>query len=259
MRQCGLVLALFAVGVFGLVGCGGDTNVPGDSKGAKIDNGSQVNTPDGQPATSEAGAPKDIPAAEDPSLAVRRVLQGVQDGQASAIWAFLPSRYQKQINALGRNLADKMDAKIWNRTFVSLKRLVDIARTKKGLLIKASLYATAQQNPDARQFWMNFMHDNSRKRKTGGQLLLEEQTGCVDILQIVFMTATQIFGEWNFACMCMKRRMPSTMFLKRGHLRDFSWPSSMKREQSLRIRAAYGKICARLTAPAQGFFLIPLL
>ena len=135
MRQCGLVLALFAVGVFGLVGCGGNTNVPGDSKGEKLDNGPRVDAADGQPATSEAGDAKDIPVAEDPSLAVRRVLQGVQDGQAAAIWAFLPSRHQKEINSLVRNFADKMDAKIWNRTFVSLKRLVDIARTKKGLLI----------------------------------------------------------------------------------------------------------------------------
>ena len=79
MRQCGLVLALFAVGVFGLVGCGGNANVPGDSKGGKLDNGPRVDAADGQPATSEAGDAKDIPVAEDPSLAVRRVLQGVQD------------------------------------------------------------------------------------------------------------------------------------------------------------------------------------
>ena len=105
MRQCGLVLALFAVGVFGLVGCGGDTNVPGDSKGEKFDNGPRVDSADGQPATGEAGDVKDIPVADDPSLAVRRVLQGVQDGQAAAIWAFLPSRHQKEINALVRNLS----------------------------------------------------------------------------------------------------------------------------------------------------------
>lgn len=135
MRQCGLVLALFAVGACGLVGCGGDTDIPGDSKGAKAGNGARVETSDGQPATSTAVDSKDGPAAEDPSLAVRRVLQGVQDGEAVALWAFLPSRYQKEINAIVRNFAAKMNAKIWNRTFVSLKRLVDIARTKKGLLI----------------------------------------------------------------------------------------------------------------------------
>ena len=135
MRRWGLLLVLLAVGAYGLVGCGGDTDNPGDSRVPTGDNGPPAEQTDGRPATVKPGDSKGDPTAEDPSLAVRRVLQGVQDGNAAAIWTFLPSRYQRQINALVRNFAGKMDAKIWNRTFVSLKRLVDIARTKKGLLI----------------------------------------------------------------------------------------------------------------------------
>ena len=116
-----------------------------------------------------------------------------------------------------------------------------------------------RQDPGVRQFSTNFMPVRLQKQKTARQRHSAEPTVYEATVQTAFMTATQIFGEWNFAGMCMKRRMPSTIFWKRGHLRDFSWPSSMKREQSLRIRVAYGKICVRLTAPAQDFFLIPLL
>ena len=135
MRQWGLALALTAVGVYGLVGCGGDTDNSGNSKDSTVDNGTPAVPDNGQPGTTKPAGPEGAPADTDPSMAVRRVLQGVQDGKAAAIWAFLPSRYQRDIDALVRNFAGKMDAKIWNRTFVSLKRLVGIARAKKGLLI----------------------------------------------------------------------------------------------------------------------------
>ena len=173
-------------------------------------------------------------------------------------WGQLSSRagnseyYQEDYNLTGYIpvLAEDKGVLVLNQFFDSSAVL------KKAQLIKVSMFVITQQNPDVKQFSMNFIPARLPKLKTAKQRHLAVPTACGGILQIAYMTATQIFGVWNFAGMCMKRRMPSTIFWKRGHLRDFSWPSSMKMEQSLRIRAVYGKICARLTAPAQDFFLI---
>jgi len=127
MSRWGLLLTLLSLGGFGVLGCGGDS--PGPINPVPTDGGVDTKT-----GGSEAQKPE-TPKPGGPEQAVRAVLEGVRDGQALPIWTFLPSRYQQAINQLIRDFAGKMDAAVWDRTFVSLKRLVDVIRSKKNLLI----------------------------------------------------------------------------------------------------------------------------
>ena len=129
MTRCGLLLALGAVSIWGTPGCGGDTSGPepqASQGGAESPVGSDATPPESKDTPQAVGPPE---------IAVQNVLKGVRNGQAEPVWTFLPSRYQDGLDQLVQDFAGKVDAKVWNRTFVSLQRLVKVARSKKQLLI----------------------------------------------------------------------------------------------------------------------------
>ena len=133
MKRWRLQLALVGLcgcGMMGMLGCGGETSDPVESASSSGGPKSAA----GAAADPKAAVPTTVDAGE-PDQAVRAVLEGVRDGKASAIWAFLPSRYQRDINRLVQDFAGRVDAEVWNRTFVTLKRLLEVARSKKELLI----------------------------------------------------------------------------------------------------------------------------
>ncbi|MED5446891.1 MAG: hypothetical protein VYA62_01615, partial [Planctomycetota bacterium] len=122
-------MALSAVTIWGTPGCGDDGTSPepqAPQNGAESPAGSDA-TPSESKETPRVVAP--------PEVAVQNVLNGVRNGQAEPVWKFLPSRYQDGIDKLVQDFAGKVDAKVWNRTFVSLQRLVKVAKSKKQLLI----------------------------------------------------------------------------------------------------------------------------
>ena len=127
---CGMMGAIGTVGVLGTIGCGGEgsDSIPSAAPGG----GTQSATGSSADPKAEASAKVD---AGEPELAVRAVLEGVRDGKASPIWTFLPSRYQRDINRLVQDFAGRVDAEVWDRAFVTFKRLLDVARSKKDLLI----------------------------------------------------------------------------------------------------------------------------
>ncbi len=129
MKRWKLLLTLAGVTAIHFTGCGGDEADPNESTGP------------GTPTSTKSVATADtkpIPNAVspgEPDQAVRNVLEGIRDGKGQAIWSFLPSRYQKDINQLVQDFAGRVDAKVWNRTFAFFKRIADVTRNKKDLLI----------------------------------------------------------------------------------------------------------------------------
>ena len=130
MTRCGLLLALGAVSIWGPLGCGGD-NAPPEPQAPSPGVESPVDT-DSTNSTTKKDSPT---AVAPPETAVRNVLTGVRNGQAEPVWTFLPSRYQDGLDQLVQDFAEKVDAKVWDRTFASLQRLVKVAKSKKQLLI----------------------------------------------------------------------------------------------------------------------------
>ncbi len=128
MKRWELLLILAGVTAMNLTGCGADEADPSKSTGPDP----QISTP--SVAADSKSTPKSVDPGE-PDKAVRNVLEGIRDGKGQAIWSFLPSRYQEDINQLVQDFAGRVDAKVWDRTFVSFKRIADVARNKKDLLI----------------------------------------------------------------------------------------------------------------------------
>jgi len=129
MKRWGLLLALVGLGAYGVIGCGGEGSDPSESAAS----GGGPKTAADTAVDPKAATPKKD--AGEPEQAVRAVLEGVRDGKASPIWTFLPSRYQRDINRLVQDFAGRVDAEVWDRTFVTLKRLLEVARSKKDLLL----------------------------------------------------------------------------------------------------------------------------
>lgn len=66
-----------------------------------------------------------------PDEAVRAVLQGIRENNPRAVWEFLPAGYQRDVNDLVHEFADRMDPELWNGVFTSLKKLVRLLKTQK--------------------------------------------------------------------------------------------------------------------------------
>ncbi len=141
MTRWGVLLTLITLLAAGIAGCDGE---PGTSENP----GSTGARKAGEPASSPEPAENPTNDSDDPVATVRAVLKGIQAGRATAIWDFLPSSYQDNINRVVREFAGNMDPEVWKRVFTTLKRLSNIARTKKALLLKNPGLPLAQLDQD---------------------------------------------------------------------------------------------------------------
>ncbi|MBL9077860.1 MAG: hypothetical protein JNL08_10170 [Planctomycetes bacterium] len=62
---------------------------------------------------------------------VERLLTAVRDGDAVALWDWLPPSYQQDVEGLAHALANRVDAKTWNRGAKLLHRLAAAAAAKQ--------------------------------------------------------------------------------------------------------------------------------
>jgi hypothetical protein len=141
MTRWGVLFALIALVAAGITGCDGE---PGTSGNSGSTGAGKADQPPSNPEPPKNSANE----SDDPVATVRTVLKGIQAGRATAIWDFLPSSYQDNINRVVREFADNMDPEVWKRVFTTLKRLSTIARTKKALLLKNPGLPLAQLDQD---------------------------------------------------------------------------------------------------------------
>jgi len=137
-REMRYGLMMTAVCMFGfLIGCGGDKDAP-----TKPENAS------GPAAESSTGVP------ETADAAVMRVVRGLQQDHAGAVWDFLPKSYQSDVNSLVSEFASEMDAELWSRGFGLLNKLIKILKDKKEFILGSE--QLAQAPVDAEQLSQNW-------------------------------------------------------------------------------------------------------
>ena len=62
-------------------------------------------------------------------------LEGLRQGDAGVLWDSLPNRYQVEINEIIRGFASRMDQDVWKRTSALAKRILELMRNKKNLIL----------------------------------------------------------------------------------------------------------------------------
>jgi hypothetical protein len=109
-----------SIGVFGIVGC---------------TEGNAVNTAATQPPTQifNPGVPP------TPETAVKAVLDGLKASKPVVVWDAMPVSRQGAFNQMVRDLASTADPEIWKRTVVNLKKVAQLADTKKDFILQSPL------------------------------------------------------------------------------------------------------------------------
>jgi len=87
------------------------------------------------PTPIEATTANDADPLSQPDEAVRTLLKAFQAGEAGVIWDLLPPRHHVEIDKFMREFAAKMDREVWKRLFVVARRIVEILRNKRDLIV----------------------------------------------------------------------------------------------------------------------------
>jgi hypothetical protein len=70
-----------------------------------------------------------------PEGTVERVTDDLAADKPQVVWHALPVKYQKDVKELIVAFADKMDAEVWNKTFVVLKKASEVTKGKKEYIL----------------------------------------------------------------------------------------------------------------------------
>lgn len=78
-------------------------------------------------------------SADAPDVALKNSLAALTTGDASAAWNMLPDKHQADAKAVWQEAAGKVDAEVWNRSFVVLGKLAELLKTKKDYILGSSV------------------------------------------------------------------------------------------------------------------------
>jgi hypothetical protein len=97
---------------------------------SKGDSGANV------PGGKEDPAAKALMAlADKPDVYMQTLYNSIVSGDSKAIWNALPAKYQADVVGLKNDFAAKMDADVWNKTFVVVGKTAQVFKTKKEMLL----------------------------------------------------------------------------------------------------------------------------
>ncbi len=122
VRITWLFVAVCGVGL--LVGCPSSPPPAGTGSG----NGKSTTETSGD-STGKPGPASFDP--NDPAAGARNVMTGLTNRKLRALWDFLPSGYQDDLQSLTRQFATKMDPEIWGRVIAIVRRSASILREKE--------------------------------------------------------------------------------------------------------------------------------
>ncbi|MBN2802559.1 MAG: hypothetical protein JXR91_05660 [Deltaproteobacteria bacterium] len=120
-------LLLFSILTLSLTGCEG-CNSKKEVGGAKA-------TDAKKPEVKKAEEKKDIKLPEAPAELVKAIFKELDNQDPRIVWKALPASYQKDINGLVSNFAQKMDKDLWNKGFVIFSKITDVAKDKKDFIM----------------------------------------------------------------------------------------------------------------------------
>lgn len=79
-----------------------------------------------------------VPAAPDSAdAAVLAVARGIAQNRPEALWEFLPPSYRRDVNDTVHEFARRMDAELWDRTFLFLDRVTKLCRKHRDTILSS--------------------------------------------------------------------------------------------------------------------------
>lgn len=96
------------------------------------------------------------PAPDTPDAAITRAIQGLRENRPEQAWDFLPASYQTDLENLIHDLADRMEPEVWSRGFEVGRKLVEVLRTRKALILKNPLVRANQQGMTPEEMGRNW-------------------------------------------------------------------------------------------------------
>ncbi|MCA8950428.1 MAG: hypothetical protein KDE27_13060, partial [Planctomycetes bacterium] len=96
-------------------------------------------------------APGGAASAQSAEREIAGLLRAAQNGDVVAFWDWLPTSYQRDVDGLVRELATRVDAKVWERAVGLLGRAADVAlRHQDHLLATPTIARALADEPAAR-------------------------------------------------------------------------------------------------------------
>jgi hypothetical protein len=89
----------------------------------------------------------DIPDSPDGTVAA--VAEALAGHHPEIIWQALPTSYQQDVTELTHAFAGRMDPTVWDAAFGLGRKLTDILRDKKALILESSMLESAGENREA--------------------------------------------------------------------------------------------------------------
>lgn len=89
-----------------------------------------------------------------PAESMNAMIDGVSNQKMEAVWEFLPTSYQTDVNGLVKEFATKMDPEMYNGTFQTAQRLTKLLKDKKAFILKNQTIQGLPIPPEkVDQFW----------------------------------------------------------------------------------------------------------
>ena len=198
--------SLFGIGLcsLGALGCGNEVAPPAD----KVEKGTEAisvesptppattESPVASPSTTLTAAPVVVSTTDGPVAAVQAVLTGLEQGNAKAIWDFLPASYQTDVNGLIGEFATKMDPEIWTEAFGLIKKVSTVLEQKRDVILEMPTLqpVTASASPEeVKTLWDGLVA--LLKTIANSELADLEKLKSPDAEQFLAGTGTKILGQ----------------------------------------------------------------
>ncbi|MCC5849164.1 MAG: hypothetical protein JJU29_13845 [Verrucomicrobia bacterium] len=125
--------------------------------------------------------------------AFRNFTSAIESNDPVAVWNFLPGSYQADVNGLLNEFAEKMDAQLWNAGTGTFKKVEEVLRTKKDLILTSPML---EQVPGKEEIEANYGHlVNILGILAKSDLMDLEKMKSADLGRILSTTGKQLIAE----------------------------------------------------------------
>ena len=81
----------------------------------------------------------EVTVPDEPAAAMELIAKELASGNGGILWKAMPSSYQSDVNTIARLAGAKVDAEIYDKSFVLLARLADVADKQKQFILNTEL------------------------------------------------------------------------------------------------------------------------
>ena len=135
------------------------------------------------------------PAADKPDAYVQAKVDALAKGDLSAVWTGLPAKHQNDVKDVVHELGAKIDADVWNKTFVVLDKLAEVLKTKKDYILGSDMLAamSPQEKTELSQKWPQIV--GIVETLADSEIKTADGLKTVDVEKFISSTGNKIFGE----------------------------------------------------------------